>query len=47
MREGNIVTANGTAQLEFARECLLALEVGTPQEVEAWYGFNKSGFYGH
>lgn len=47
VRDGNIVTANGSGFLEFTRECLLALGVGTPEQVEAWYGFNKSGFYNH
>lgn len=47
VRDGNIVTANGTGYLEFTRECLFSLGVGTAEQIEAWYGFNKSGFYKH
>lgn len=43
--DGGIVTANGTAALEFAREIFLLLNVKTPQEIEEWYHFNKVGFY--
>lgn len=42
--DGNIVTANGSATLEFARELLLALENDTPERVEMYYRFNKQGF---
>lgn len=45
VRDGNIVTANGTGYLEFTRECLLALDADTPQALEASYTFNKNGFY--
>lgn len=45
VRDGNVVTANGTAYLEFARECLLQLEADTPEAIEASYRFNKQGFY--
>lgn len=44
VRDGNIVTANGSATLEFARELLLLLENDTPQRIELWYQFNKRGF---
>lgn len=40
-----IVTANGSASLEFAREMLLALEADTPERIAALYAFNKNGFY--
>ena len=40
----NIVTANGSAALEFARELLLLLENDTPERIEAYYQFNKQGF---
>lgn len=43
--DGGIVTANGTAVLEFAREIFFLLNVKTPQEIEEWYHFNKVGFY--
>lgn len=39
-----IVTANGTGQLEFARELLLLLENDTPERTEMFYQFNKIGF---
>lgn len=39
-----IVTANGSATLEFARELLLLLENDNPQQVEMFYRFHKDGF---
>lgn len=42
--DNNIVTANGSATLEFARELLLLLENDTPQHIEMYYQFNKQGF---
>lgn len=39
-----IVTANGSATLEFARELLLLLENDTPDRIEMYYLFNKQGF---
>ncbi len=44
VRDGNIVTANGTAQLEFCREILYALDADTAENIEASYGFYKNGF---
>lgn len=40
----NIVTANGSATLEFARELLQILGNDTPQRIEMYYQFNKQGF---
>lgn len=40
----NIVTANGSATLEFAKELLLLLENDTPESIEMYYRFNKQGF---
>ena len=40
----NIVTANGSAALEFAKELLLLLENDTPERIEMYYQFNKQGF---
>lgn len=40
----NIITANGSASLEFARELLLLLENDTPERIEMYYQFNKQGF---
>lgn len=39
-----IVTANGSAALEFARELLLLLENDTPENVERYCQFHKQGF---
>ena len=42
--DGNIVTANGSAALEFAKELLLLLGNDTPERIEMYYQFNKQGF---
>ena len=42
--DGNIVTANGSATLEFARELLLLLGNDTPERIEMYYQFNRQGF---
>lgn len=42
--DGNIVTANGSATLEFAKELLLLLENDTAERIEMYYQFNKQGF---
>lgn len=42
--DGNIVTANGSATLEFARELLLMLGNDTPERIEMYYQFYKQGF---
>ena len=42
--DANIVTANGSATLEFAKELLLLLENDTPERIEMYYRFNKQGF---
>lgn len=39
----NVITANGSATLEFARELLLALNNDTPERIEMYYQFNKQG----
>ena len=39
-----IVTANGTGELEFAKELLLLLENDTPDQIEMFYRFNKEVF---
>lgn len=41
----NIVTANGTAALEFAQEILRALSVAPEAQIKGWYDFHKLGFY--
>ena len=42
--DGCIVTANGSATLEFAKELLTLLENDTPEQIEMYYQFNKQGF---
>ena len=45
VRDGGIVTANGTAALEFAKEVMLALNVAPEKIIEDWYSFHKLGCY--
>ena len=40
----NIVTANGSATLEFAKELLLLLDNDTPERIEMYYQFYREGF---
>ena len=47
VRDGNIITANGSAYLEFGREVLIALNATTQKEIEEWYSFFKLGYYEH
>jgi len=42
--DSRVVTANGSATLEFAKELLLLLENDTPERIEMYYQFNKHGF---
>jgi putative intracellular protease/amidase len=41
----NIITANGTGELEFAKEIQLYLRINTPEEIEKQYSFYKFGLY--
>lgn len=41
----NIITANGSAPLEFAREVLTALQVAEEAMIEDWYVLHKLGYY--
>ena len=43
IKDKNIVTANGSAALEFAKELLLLLENDSPERVEMYYQLNKQG----
>ncbi len=43
--DSNIITANDTASLEFAREVMLYLNVKTVEEIDKWYKFNKLGMF--
>ncbi len=41
----NIITANGTAAMEFAKEVLLALNIASEEKIMEWYNFHKLGCY--
>ena len=45
VRDKNIITANGTASLEFAKEVLLALKAAPEDKIMEWYNFHKLGYY--
>jgi transcriptional regulator GlxA family with amidase domain len=42
--DGNVVTANGTAPLEFARLVFRRLALDSDAAIEEWYEINKSGW---
>lgn len=44
VRDGRMVTANGSGYLEFAKELLLLLENDPPEYIEMFYRFQKEGF---
>jgi putative intracellular protease/amidase len=41
--DGDLITANGVAPLEFAREIIKKLNVYTPPVLDAWYHLHKTG----
>ena len=41
----NVITANGTATLEFAKQIMLYLKAKPADKINKWYDFNKMGFY--
>lgn len=43
--DNNIITANGTAALEFAKEVLITLKVASEEKIIEWYNFHKLGYY--
>ncbi|MBU3227778.1 type 1 glutamine amidotransferase family protein [Clostridium algidicarnis] len=45
VRDGNLITANGTAYLEFTRKILLALEAYSREDIKTHYNFYKYGCY--
>lgn len=45
VRDKKIVTANGTAALEFAREILFALDIAEEKSIMDSYAFFKNGLY--
>lgn len=44
VRDDNIITANGTAALEFAKEVMIALQVAPESKILEWYNFHKLGW---
>ncbi|AET68026.1 transcriptional regulator containing an amidase domain and an AraC-type DNA-binding HTH domain [Desulfosporosinus orientis DSM 765] len=46
VRDNNIITANGTASLEFAKEVMLALGAAPENRILELYNFHKLGYYG-
>jgi putative intracellular protease/amidase len=47
--DGNVITANSTAPLEFAYQIIKKLDAYTTETLEAWYGLFKTGdaaYYG-
>lgn len=45
VRSGQLITANGSAFLEFGKEVLEALNAAPQAEIDEWYGFFKQGYY--
>lgn len=45
VRDKNIITANGTAALEFAKELMSALDIADKNTINGFYNFHKLGFY--
>lgn len=45
VRDGNLITANGTAPLEFAKEVLFALNAAPERAIREWYDFHKLSGY--
>ncbi|WP_175074821.1 type 1 glutamine amidotransferase family protein [Terribacillus sp. AE2B 122] len=43
VRDGNLITANGTAPLEFAQDILKLLAVREDEKIDRWYRFFKEG----
>jgi putative intracellular protease/amidase len=43
--DSNVITANGTATLEFTKEIMLYLKVKPEDNINEWYEFHKQGFY--
>lgn len=44
VNDRNIITANGTATLELAREIMIYLDAKPKKNINEWYEFNKKGF---
>lgn len=45
VRDKNVITANGTAAIEFAKEVMLGLKIAPEEKITEWYNFHKLGYY--
>ena len=45
VRSRQIITANGSAFLEFGKEVMQALDAAPQDEIDEWYGFFKQGYH--
>ncbi len=45
VRDKGIITANGTAALEFAKEVMLELKIASEKKIIDWYNFHKLGVF--
>lgn len=45
VRSDQLITANGSAFLEFGKEVLEALNAAPQAEIDEWYGFFKQGYH--
>lgn len=45
VRSGQIITANGSAFLEFGKQVLEALNAAPQAEIDEWYSFFKQGYH--
>ncbi|WP_251861773.1 DJ-1/PfpI family protein [Clostridium sp. Marseille-Q2269] len=43
--DSNVITANGTATLEFTKEIMLYLKAKPVDKINEWYEFHKLGYY--
>ena len=43
--DGNIITANGTAPIEFAREIFKKIKLHSEKDIEKWYQLFKNGIW--
>ncbi len=41
----NIITANGSATMEFAKEILMAMHITSYEKIAEWYNFHKLGLF--
>lgn len=41
----SIITANGAAPVEFAREVLLRLQAAPAEKIDQWFLFHRLGYY--